>query len=660
MSARDAFARSRCGAFALTLLVTACGGDSTSTIIAASTTGLVTPSPLITTPWAPIGPTPPSVQAPVASHALSGTIYIGSFGGGVFKSTDRGATFRAVNNGLSPLTVATMAMAADDPNTLYVSTFGGGTYKTIDGGANWSLTGENSGAGPLIMAVDPTNANNVFIGFNGAVPVRRSTNGGSTWSNATGIPANSPVFGLAIDPRDPRVMYAGSAGNGAFKSVDRGATWTPMTVDSTVWTVLVDPADSRTVYAGGNGSGVYRSVDGGANFTRVGTPGDGVVLSIAKSGGLLYAGTTSSGLQVSRDDGATWSASSVTSGLVISLSVDSAGAVYAGTGLRGALVGPVGSPVLDSLGASVLYSCRCQNVYSASVNPSNSRHVVLSTNDGGLIETLNGGTTWGDAGAGGFANRSPRAVVFDPANPQRVYAGSFTGGGLFRSTDGGRTWQRRLFGPSTVHVANIAVDPSDQSVYAITLQNGGAWKSTDLGETFRRIDVGVAGGPFLNLAGRGIAVDPGAPATVYIAGPTGTWQSLDRGGTWTRVSSVAALTVAVDPTNSRNVYVGTNTSGVLKSTNGGSSFVAANIGLTDLRMSRAGAVQMHSTDPNTLYAGTEGGGVFRSTDAGGSWTAINGSLTELVVFGLAMDPNDPKVLYATTPQSVFKTVSGGQ
>jgi len=160
-------------------------------------------------------------------------------------------------------------------------------------------------------------------------------------------------------------------------------------------------------------------------------------------------------------------------------------------------------------------------------------------------------------------------------------------------------------------------------------------------------------------AGRGIAVDPNTPATAYIAGPTGTWQSLNRGATWTRVSTVAALTVAVDPTSSRNAYVGTNANGVLKSTKGGATFVASNVGLADQRMSRAGAVQMHRFEPNTLYAGTEGGGIFKSTDAGGSWSPINGSLTELTVFGLAMDPNDRKVLYAATPQSVFKTVSGG-
>ncbi len=645
---------------AAVLLLAACGGGSgDSATVAASTASPLDLPPVITTPWAPVGPTPPAVEAPVAVHAPSGTIYIASFGGGIFKSTDRGATFRAVNNGLNSLQVASMVMAADDPNTVYAGTFGGGIFKTTDGGANWAITGELAGA-TLFLVIDPTNAGIIYAGYTGAVSFKRSLDGGATWINGTGIPPNTPLFGLTVDPKDPRVLYADGPGNGAFKSLDRGATWTALTVDPTVWSVLVDPDDSRTVYAGGNGSGVFRSQDGGATFTRLGTPGDGVVISLAKSGTTLYAGTASTGILSSSDGGANWSSSSVTSGLVISLTVDGNGTLYAGTGQRGALTAPRGSPVWAPLGAAVLLSCSCQNVYFVAVDPSDSRHVLLGTNDGGLIRSRNGGRSWSDGGAAGFANRSPRAIVFDPTNPRRVYAGSFTGGGFFRSLDGGETWQRRLFGPSTLHVTNVAVDPTDQSVYINTLQNGGVWKSTDLGDTFRRIDVAVAGGPFLNLSGRGIAIDPNQSATVYIAGPLGVWRSLDRGATWSRVSAVAALNVKVDPTSSRVVYAGTNTSGVLKSTDGGATFSASNVGLGDLRIGRAGGVQIHRSNPQTLYVNTEGGGIFKSTDAGGSWFAINNSLTELTVFGLAIDPNDPRTLYAATPQSVFKTVTGGQ
>ncbi len=647
-------------------LVAGCSGDSSAPTAAAAPApaAAINPNspPVISTPWAAVGPAPPAVEAPIAAHAPSGTIYLASFGGGVSKSTDRGGTFRPVNNGLGSRLISSMVMAADDPNTVYVGSFGGGIFKTTDGGSNWAITGELAGL-TLFLAIDPTNASIVYAGYNGGptgAAFRRSLDGGATWINGTGIPANTALFALAVDPRDPRVLYAGGTGNGAFRSIDRGATWTALTIDSTIWSFLVDPDESRTVFAGGNGSGVFRSRDGGTTFARVGTPGDGVVISLAKSGGVLYAGTTSTGVLTSRDDGSTWTASSAPLGLVIALSVDSQGTVYAGTAQRGALTAPRGTTAWAPLGAEALQGCLCQNVYSAMVNPSDSLHVMLGTNDGGLIETRNGGRSWSDAGTAGFVNRSPRSIVFDPTDPQRVYAGSFTGGGFFRSLDGGRSWQRRQFGPSTLHPTNIAVDPSDRAVYLFTLQSGGVWKSTDFGDTFRRIDVAVAGGPFLNLGGRGIAVDPNQLGMVYSAGAAGVWRSANSGATWARVSAVASLTVTVDPTSSRVVYVGTNTAGVLKSIDGGATFVASNVGLTDLRTGRSGGVQLHRSNPQILYVNTEGGGIFKSTDAGGSWFAINGSLTELTVFGLAMDPNNPTTLYAATAQSVFKTVTGGQ
>jgi len=668
MSAPNRCPRSSLSALAAALLVSACGGGSSGNAVAVSTMAPPAPQdlpPVITTPWAPVGPAPSAVEAPVAAHASSGTIYIGSLGGGVFKSTDRGSTFRPVNNGLGSLRVASMVMAADDPNTLYAGTVNGGVYKTTDGGANWAITGETTGI-VLVLAIDPTNANVVYAGYNGAVPVRKTTNGGTTWVNAnTGI-VNAPgavgnvlIFAIAVDPANPRTVYAAGPGAGAYKSLDAGASWTAMPVDPTLWSLIVDPADSRTVYAGSNGNGVYRSQDAGANFTRMGTPGDGVVNALARAGNTLYAGTASTGLFSSTDGGATWATSSLSTGLVISLSTDSSGVVYAGTALQGVLVSQGGGPAWLPLAVDGLQACPCQDGHAVAVSPFDNRHVLFTTNDGGLIETRNGGRTWAPGGTG-LASRSPRSVVFDRSNSQRIYAGSFSGGGFFRSNDAGRTWERRLFGPATIHITGVAVDPSDQSIYVTTLQSGGLWKSTDLGDTFRRIDVGVAGGPFLNLNGRGIAVDPNQPATVYHAGTLGVWRSLDRGATWTRVSTVSASTVTVDPTSSRIVYVGSIANGVLKSTDGGATFVAANVGLTELRTSRTGGVQLHSSNPQTLYVGTEGGGVFKSTDAGGSWLAINGSLTELNVLGLALDPSEPRNLYASTSRSVFKTVTGGQ
>jgi len=651
-------------AAAACLVLVACGSSGSGgggaaaggTATAGAPPPVTTPPPAPATPWGPIGPSPPAVEAPIAVNGRTGTIYIASLGGGVLKSTNSGASFKAANEGLGSVSLASMAMAANDPNTVYVGSFNGGIFKTTDGAANWVVTGERTNI-TLTLAIDPFNANVVYAGYNGTPSIRKTTDGGATWVAAsTGIPSTA-IFALTVDPNDPRVVYAGSTGNGAFKSTDGGTTWQPLAIETTVYALHVDPLVPGTIYAGGNGGGVYVSRDGGASFTVAGIPGDGVVLAIARRGPLLYAGTASTGLWASSDDGRTWNRTSISGGLVLSLSVDSDGRVFAGTGRRGAFV--AGGLVFTPLAEAQLQACLCQNVYSVSIDPSDRLHLKIATNDGGMIETRNGGSTWQDAGTSGMTARAPRQAVFDPRDPQRVYAGAFTGSGFFRSTDGGRSWSRRNFGPATLHTTGTAVDPADRAVYVATLQAGGIWKSTDLGETFTRVDVQVAGGPFLNLNGRGIGTDPGRPGVVFHAGGTGIWRSTNAGATWTRISTTGALTVTVDPTDSRVVYVGTLSAGVLKSTDGGTTFNPANVGLTELRTGRTGGVVLHRSNPQLLYVNTEGGGVFRSTDAGGSWSAVNGGLTELTVFGLAMDPTDPRTIYAGTPAGVFRTVTGG-
>ena len=131
------------------------------------------------------------------------------------------------------------------------------------------------------------------------------------------------------------VVYAGTAGTGAFKSIDGGATWNPLNVDTTVWSLYVDPTNSNVIYAGSNGNGVFKSTNAGASFVHAGSPAVGVVLALAKSGKRLYAGTATKGVSVSKDDGATWTNTGISDGLGLVVSVGSDGSVYAGTNFDG-------------------------------------------------------------------------------------------------------------------------------------------------------------------------------------------------------------------------------------------------------------------------------------------------------------------------------------
>jgi photosystem II stability/assembly factor-like uncharacterized protein len=618
--------------------------------------------------WKSVGPAPPAIEASIAADAATHTVLIASLGGGILKSKDGGKTFAAANQGLDSLVVASLAMAQSDPNVVYVGT-DAGIYKTVDGGNTWMPTG--SFDFPLSMVVDPTDANIVYAGFNG--DLEKTTDGGDTWvSSANGID-NPFVFSLAIDPNNTSVLYAGTTGTGAFKSVDGGGTWNPLKVDTTVWSLYVDPTNTNVIYAGTNGNGVFKSTNAGASFVRTGSPAVGVVLALAKSGKRLYAGTATQGISVSKDDGATWTNTGISDGLGLVLTVGSDGSVYAGTNFDGVFEHstPARESDEDDRRASnwrrvawkQLKDCRCQNGHALGIDPGNHEHVFFSTNDGGLLVTSDGGRSWEDGGEKGLTARAPRGIAFDPQEPKRVYAGSVTGGGFYRSSDHGKHWERRLFGSSTLYVAGVTVDPVDHSVYVSTFRSGdGIWKSTDFGETFTRIDRAPGSLPdnFLSLSGRGIRVDPEHHHTVFFAGNSGIWRSTDAGASWINVDQNAALSVTVDPVESNIVYAGTFT-GVLKSVDGGASFVSQSTGLPDgFQTARTGSVQVDPRHHHVLYVGFEGAGVFKSTNGGASWTAINDGLDDLGVFGIALDADSPDTLYVSTNSSVYKTTSDGE
>jgi len=608
--------------------------------------------PLRPAAWRPIGPGPAPIEAAIAAHAPSHTVYIASFGG-VLKSTDGGVTFAAADNGIEGLGSAAMAMAPDDPNVVYLGT-AAGTVKTVDGGATWNLT--NGDFFALSMAIDPTNSNVVYAGGNGFLV--KTIDGGDTWDPIMDGMIEPTVFYITVDPNHPSVVYAGTAGEGGFRSADGGLTWTPLAIDTTVWQLTVDPVDSNVVYAGSNGNGVYKSTDGGLTFAGIGSPHVGVVYTLARSGSRLYAGTATEGVSVSEDGGETWTNTGVAEGLAMGLTADSAGAIYVGTNFEGAFMLPAGGPPDGGwrrMAWRQLKDCNCESGHAIVIDPSDDRHVFLSTNDGGLLVTDDGGRSWQDGGRHGLTARAARGIAFDPRSPRRVYAGSFTGSGFFKSEDHGKHWERRLFGSGTVYVAGVTVDPVDHTIYVSTVSYGdGLWKSTDFGETFTRIDHAPGAPPdeYLGLGGRGIAVDPRNHTTVYHAGDTGVWRSQDAGATWVNVEATKKTQVTVDPTDSSIVYA-TGPSGVFKSTDGGDSFVRK----FEELISRTAGVQIHPRRHNTLYVGT-GDGVFKSTDGGENWFSVG--LDFAGVNGLALDLDNPNILYASTEASVYKTNTGGQ
>ena len=300
------------------------------------------------TTWAAINnglPENAGVQTLAIDPTNPSTLYAGT-DGGVFTSSDMGANWVALNNGLTTLGVLALAIDPSDPSTLYAGTAGGGVFKSTDMGADWVAI--NSGLTNTflhVLAIDPTNTSTLYSGTAGGV--FRSTDMGANWTGVNnGLIDETGVRALVLDPANPSTLYAGTLGSGVFRSTDMGANWVAINsgLNSTlVISLAVDPVDTSTLYAGTAG-GVFKSTDMGANWQSI---NNGLAnlntfaLAIDPTDpSTLYAGGVDfGGVFKSTDMGANWTAinNGLTNTYVFALVIDptNTSTVYAGT--RGAV-----------------------------------------------------------------------------------------------------------------------------------------------------------------------------------------------------------------------------------------------------------------------------------------------------------------------------------
>ena len=265
--------------------------------------------------WTSNGPTGQKILALAVDPAQPGTLYAGTYGAGVFKSTDSGGTWTAVNAGLTNLYVFVLAVNPFSSATLYAGTHGGGVFKSTDSGSTW--TAVNSGLTDLSVfnfAIDPATPRTLYAGT-ATLGVFKSTDSGGTWA-AVNIGLSSPyIDALAIDPSTPTTLYAGTLGPQVYKSTDSGAKWAATGAGpndywgyGSAYALAINPATPATLYAGTD-YGLFKSTDGGESWTDPSTDLTSVALSLAvdpASPATIYAGTSGGGVFKSTNAGDTW------------------------------------------------------------------------------------------------------------------------------------------------------------------------------------------------------------------------------------------------------------------------------------------------------------------------------------------------------------------
>jgi hypothetical protein len=291
----------------------------------------------------------------------------------------------------------------------------------------------------------------------------------STGAQLPGTP-DRPVWSIAVSPAHPAVLLAATQGRGVLRSTDSGATWTSAIagIDS-AWVVRFDPLQPATAYAGTQTAGFYKSVDGGKTWIAQSQGLNNMdVRSIAVASGLVLAGTAQ-GVYYSIDSAASWHSLGLESLDIAAVAVlpNAAGSTL----FAGADNGTVGSGFLlksEGLGGSwaavkgnfpgdaVVASLAVASGPSGGADPP-----VLAGTSQGLFRSDDRGGTWSPLV--GLPTTDFNIALFNPANPDQIYAGSDGdqgNGGVFRSLDRGASWSTFGSGlPVKPRITALALQP---------------------------------------------------------------------------------------------------------------------------------------------------------------------------------------------------------
>lgn len=631
--------------------------------------------------WRSIGPKPTTSYFPTNWSLTSGRIntiavspsdsnivLIGAAVGGIWRSTDAGATFTPVSDSQVDLAVGSIAFAPSNTNIVYAGMgdkssnyYGSGVLKSTDAGVTWTRVSNSSILAPgrtTQILVDPSNPDIVLLAqysyINTSTNVTyatgfyRSTDGGVSWTRTwAGLSRD-----LVRHPSDP---------NTYFLAATRCDTTSSYTCDATT-------------------GGVWKSTNGGVNWTRIYTApiasASNVKVAVtpaATSNLYILSGTsTTAQLDVSTDNGGTFT----------------------------------------SMGYGFDTGQFSYNCYMF-VSPTDPNVIYVGTRD--LWISTNGGSTWTNATnnftfAGGYQPNSARAhpdqhfFAFSTSNSGTIYISG--DGGLWKSYDGGSTFSTLNSSLSLSMFVSIDMHPTNPFVtYGGTQDNGTQKRTSDV--AWREFATGDGGRTFADVLDPTIVyttyvnnvvyrrgsngdvfqaqigsdtvfsadrsafyppfVNNGVDSTLYF-GTYRLWKSTNRGTNWTAPAGTLDLTngtsdtlsaIAVAKSNLNVIYTGSAGGKVMVSGDGGATYTNITTGLPTRTIK---SITVSPTDPATAWVTVSGygsGHIFKTTNSGSTWTDISGNLPNIPTNALLLDPRNSNTMYVGTDVGVYRSTVGG-
>jgi photosystem II stability/assembly factor-like uncharacterized protein len=415
--------------------------------------------------WRNVGPTRGGRS--VASSGVKGNplvYYMGTTGGGVWKTEDAGQTCKNISDGFFKTgSVGAVAVAESDPNVVYVgmgehaprgvmTSYGDGVYRSTNGGKTWKHLGLEMTRHISNIRIHPNNPDVVYVAAQGALNgpstergIYKSEDGGKTWKNILYVDENSGCVDLNMDMNNPRVLYAamwdhrrlpwavqsGGKGSGLYKSNDGGESWEKiqqgLPKELGKMAISVSRANSNKVYAlvesdtHKEQGGLFASNDGGANWNRVSK--DHRLISRAWYYIETFADT--------KDENTVY--------------------VLGAAGLKSADGGKTWTEIRGTHG----------DYHQLWINPDNNQNLLIS-NDGGSAVSFNGGKVWS------LQNNQPTAQFYrinvDNLFPYNIYAGQQDNSSVkiaSRNTTGSTITERQWTSSAGGESAFLGFDPNN-------------------------------------------------------------------------------------------------------------------------------------------------------------------------------------------------------
>lgn len=575
--------------------------------------------------WRNVGPEIQSGRV-VDIEKGGGALYIGFATGGLWKTTDGGITFAPIFDGYSSCGIGDFALSKDgrtiwmgtgENNSQRTSYAGTGVFKSTDAGQSWQYVGlpESQHIGRIL--IDPRNENTVYVGVTGHLysqnperGVYKTTDGGKTWTQALKLDDQTGIIDMAMDPRNPDVIYA--------------AAWDR---DRRAW-------DFRE---SGPGSGVYKTTNGGKTWALVddlphGEDAGRIGIAYSESNPnriYVYVDNHGKDKQWREEDEKTPSGV-LTPRRFLLLDEKTFPAMnkevlqsffdrYAPDDLK-----------LDDVIAKVKAGTMTMEQVQEAISKRQKIFdpPVVQTE---MIRSDDNGKTWKRTESGPLGGNSYYYfgnVIVNPKDPNDAFA---TGTILTRTRDGGKTW-RQAARSAHVDFHSVWYDPADVR-HIIVGCDGGAYETGDDGEHWRHLNnmpVGQA---------TTVAVDNKSPYNIFVGlqdngtmrGPSTYRPGISDLSDWQDVGGGDGAAIAVDPRDGGDVYYtgsqfGSEGGYNAKTKERWSVTPRGKRGDPALRFNWVSPIIISSFQPDILYFGAQK--LFRSFDQGRHWDAISPDLTK--------------------------------